>query len=184
MPQCCYMLCLLQLLYSTGGMPDSAICRFRKVLPAAGRPDAAATAALLKQMEQGGQLGYTGLLDASQMAAIATAILKPLALLHGPPGTGKVGTGVKEAASLRAHMLCEGRQTHRYQWLHCRACCSHTRPLPQSHITPLLPLLPAADNHHLRPALLPAARAWVQGQNPGNITVQRGGGQHAGDVHA
>lgn len=74
-------------------MPDSAVTRFSSILPEAGRPNEAATAALLRKMEQEGQLGQVaGLitrLDASQMQAIATAVMNPLALLHGPPGTGE-----------------------------------------------------------------------------------------------
>jgi len=82
------------MLFGAGGMTSDAITRFRKVLPAAGRPDESATAALLRRMEQQGQLGSSRglIIDASQMQAIATAVLNPLALLHGPPGTGKTTT--------------------------------------------------------------------------------------------
>lgn len=76
-----------------GGMPDSAISSFAKILPS-GRPDQAATAAYLRQREQAGDLGQHGrfLLDASQLQAVATAVMNPLSLLHGPPGTGKTTT--------------------------------------------------------------------------------------------
>lgn len=70
-------------------MPDSAIAALQKVLPK-GRPNEAATAAYLRQREADGQLGQEGRfqLDSSQLQAIATAVLNPLSLLHGPPGTG------------------------------------------------------------------------------------------------
>lgn len=79
----------LRCLWSAGGMPDSAIASFSKMLPS-GRPDEAATAAYLRQREQEGSLGQRGrfTLDSSQILSIATAVLNPLALLHGPPGTG------------------------------------------------------------------------------------------------
>lgn len=80
-----------------GGMTQAALRHLQPILPAAGRPNEAATSALSKRMERDGQLN-TGskhgplLLDASQMQAIATAVMHPLALLHGPPGTGKTTT--------------------------------------------------------------------------------------------
>lgn len=57
-----------------------------------GRPDEAATAAFLRQSEAEGMLGQQGqfLLDKSQFQAMATAVMNPLSLLHGPPGTGVV----------------------------------------------------------------------------------------------
>jgi hypothetical protein len=78
---------------AAGGIPDSAISSYSKVLPS-GRPNEAATAAYLREREQTGDLGQHGrfLLDASQLRAIATAVLNPLSLLHGPPGTGKTTT--------------------------------------------------------------------------------------------
>jgi DNA polymerase III delta prime subunit len=76
-------------------MPQKAIQWARKMLPKAGRPDMAATAAVLRQLEQQGALASSAhhlKLDASQMHAISTALLNPLTLLHGPPGTGKTTT--------------------------------------------------------------------------------------------
>lgn len=78
-------------LWFAGGMPDSAIASFSKMLPS-GRPDEAATAAFLRKREREGLLGQEGrfILDSSQILSIATAVLNPLALLHGPPGTGEL----------------------------------------------------------------------------------------------
>lgn len=76
-------------------MPERAILEARKTLPSAGRPDMAATAAMLKQLEQQGLLAsakHSFRLDASQLIAISTAMLNPVTLLHGPPGTGKTTT--------------------------------------------------------------------------------------------
>jgi regulator of nonsense transcripts 1 len=46
-------------------------------------------------MEHDGMLGgrsSVGRLDSSQLVAMATVLLNPLTLLHGPPGTGKTTT--------------------------------------------------------------------------------------------
>jgi DNA polymerase III delta prime subunit len=46
-------------------------------------------------MERDGMVGGSSRvqrLDASQIVAMATALLNPLTLLHGPPGTGKTTT--------------------------------------------------------------------------------------------
>jgi hypothetical protein len=77
-----------------GGMPDAVIATYQKLMPS-GRPNEAATAAYLRKREAEGVLGQPGqfLLDTSQMQAVATAVLNPLCLLHGPPGTGDVVTG-------------------------------------------------------------------------------------------
>jgi hypothetical protein len=91
-----YTACAADLLcFATGGMPQKAIQWARKMLPKAGRPDMAATAAMLRQLEQQGALASSAhrlKLDAFQMHAISTALLNPLTLLHGPPGTGKTTT--------------------------------------------------------------------------------------------
>lgn len=79
---------------AAGGMPASLVQAARRALPEAGRPNEAATAALLRDLEQQGKLSSAAgfKLDVSQMCAIATAIINPLTLLHGPPGTGKTTT--------------------------------------------------------------------------------------------
>lgn len=91
-------------------MTRSAINAMRQILPQ-GRPDEAATASWLKEMESAGHLGQAGrfLLDTSQMQAIATAILNPLALLHGPPGTGKTTTSAALLWFLRKQYSYNGR---------------------------------------------------------------------------
>lgn len=92
-----------------GGMPGSAIQAAKRVLPVAGRPNEAATAALLRDLEQQGKLSSHGFrLDVSQMCAIATAILNPLTLLHGPPGTGKTTTIAALMFMLRKKFGYEG----------------------------------------------------------------------------
>jgi superfamily I DNA and/or RNA helicase len=78
-------------------MPQAAIASYQGIfLEGSRRPDEAATAALLKNMEKSGQLGQQSsgktVVDSSQLQAIATAVLNPLCLLHGPPGTGKTTT--------------------------------------------------------------------------------------------
>jgi hypothetical protein len=70
-------------------MPEAVLAAYQKMLPA-GLPDEAATAAYLRKREADGMLGQPGqfLLDVSQMQAVATAVMNPLSLIHGPPGTG------------------------------------------------------------------------------------------------
>jgi ABC-type multidrug transport system ATPase subunit len=78
-------------------MTQAAIANYQSILSQGSRrPDEAATADLLKAMERSGKLGKQRpgktVVDTSQLQAIATAVLNPLCLLHGPPGTGKTTT--------------------------------------------------------------------------------------------
>jgi hypothetical protein len=114
-------------------MTKAAIKEARKMLPAAGRPDMAATAAKLRQLEQQGVLAsaqHSFRLDESQLVAISTALLNPLTLLHGPPGTGKTTTiggllyFLRCAKQLASHMrlyACPLKICCRRSSCHCRA---------------------------------------------------------------
>lgn len=92
-------------------MPAAAVERAKRVLPTAGRPDPTAIAAMLENLKYRQQHlpNRTGIvMDISQMNAVATVILNPLVLLHGPPGTGKTTTIAGLLWWLRKYFVYEG----------------------------------------------------------------------------
>ena len=93
-------------------MSSKAVQWAQNILPG-GQPDAVQISKQLKELSQQNTGAEGGLekgirMDESQLIAVATVLLNPLALLHGPPGTGKTTTIVALLYCLRRMLRYKG----------------------------------------------------------------------------